>query len=122
MANHDDVLENKQKIEQKIQELETHRESIFDAATKKATTMSKYRKEKAITILKLRNGVIEEFEGEPIQYPLPVTILREIASGICWEEKMQQVEAEALYKGLITILEAIEAELNGLQSINRRLE
>jgi len=122
MANHDDVLENKQKIEQKIQELEGLRESIFPAAEEKAKSISEYRKAKAITILKLRNGVIASFGGETILYPLPVTILKDIAAGICWEEKLKESESEALYKGLIATLDAAKAELNGLQSINRRLE
>ena len=122
MANYDDVLENKQKIEQKIQELEGLRESVFPAAEQKAKTMGEYRKKKAVTILKLRNEVIKSFEGELIKYPLQTTVTGDIASGICWREKMEQDEAEGIYKGLITILDAVKAELNGLQSINRRLE
>jgi len=122
MANHDDILENKQKIENKIQELEALREGVFPAAIDKAKYMAEYRKEKALTILKLRNGVIKSFEGELIKYPLQTTVMGDIAAGICWKEKMDQDEAEGVYKGLITILDAVKAELNGLQSINRRLE
>jgi hypothetical protein len=122
MANHDDILENKQKIENKIQELEGLRESVFPAAEAKSNALGEYRKQKALTILKLRNEVIKSFEGEIIKYPLPITIMRDIAAGICWKEKMDQDEAEGMYKGLITILDATKAELNGLQSINRRME
>ena len=122
MANHDDILTNKQRIESKIQELEMHREALFNAATKKAQTLSDYRKTKAITILKLRNKQIEKFEGVNILYPLQTTIMDSVASGICFKEVLERYEADALYKGLITVMESLKAELNGLQSINRHLE
>ena len=122
MANYDDVLENAGRIHSKIAEIETHRESIFDAATKKAQSLSDYRKKIAVTILQLKNGAIFDFEGNQIHYPLPATLIPTIAQGICYQEAFDRYESEAAYKGLISILDAIKAELNGLQSINRRLE
>jgi len=120
--DHDDILTSKQRIESKIQELEAHRESIFNAATAKATTLAEYRKKKAITILKLRNKMIPSFENIVISYPLAVTLIPQIAQGICWEECLKRTDADSSYKGLITIMESLKAELNGLQSINKHLE
>jgi len=42
--------------------------------------------------------------------------------GICWEECLKRTDADGCYKGLITIMESLKAELNGLQSINKHLE
>lgn len=119
---HDDILTSRQRIDNKIQELEAHREVILDAATKKATTLAEYRKKKAITILKLRNKMIPSFEGIVISYPLAVTLVDSIATGICHQELLNRHEAEGCYKGLITIIDSLKAELNGLQSINKHLE
>jgi len=122
MKNNDDILTSCRRIESKIQELETHRESILDAATKKATTLSEYRKKKAVTVLKLRNKMIPSFEGIVISYPLAVTLVDSIATGICYKELLYRHDAEGSYKGLVTIIDSIKAELNGLQSINKHLE
>jgi len=122
MANHDDILSSKQRIEAKIQELETHREAIFNAATEKAKSLAIYRKQKAITILKLKNKMIPSFEGVVISYPLAVTLIESISTGICYAELYKRWDADGSYKGLITIMEALKAELNGLQSINKHLE
>jgi len=120
--NHDDVLTSKQKIENKINELEAHREAVFDAATRKADKLAQYRREKAITILKLKNKMIPSFEGVVISYPMQATLIPQIAQGMCWKECFERTEAESSYKGLITIMESLKAELNGLQSINKHLE
>jgi len=122
MADHDDILTSKQRIESKIRELEDHRESILNAATEKATALANYRKKKAVTILKLRNKMVPSFEGIVISYPLAVTLIPQITQGICWEECLKRTDADSSYKGLITIMEALKAELNGLQSINKHLE
>jgi hypothetical protein len=122
MADHDDILTNKQRIESKIQELETHRDSIFDASKDKATALSEYDKEIALTILKLKNGNIKNFEGEEIPDPCPITIMKDIAKGICYLKSFKKEEKDGAYKGLVVIIDSIKAELNGLQSINKHLE
>jgi hypothetical protein len=107
-------------IEEKIKLLEMGREALKEKALAKAKAISEYEKALTLTIIKLRNGVEFEFEGERIVNP-PTTLIEKIAKGICFNEKLQMEEAEAEYKVVITKLEAIEAELNGYQSINRYL-
>ena len=105
-------------IQKKIESLETLRDLINLKARKKAETLAQYDKDIAITIVKLRNGLEVNFEGEVIKNP-PNALIEKIARGICWESKMYATYAEAEYKGLITQIDGIKAELNGLQSINK---
>jgi len=120
--NHDDVLTNAQRIHNKIEELEKKREDIYQFAQDKADAISIYEKNLALTILKLKNGNIKYFDGVPIPEKLAITLIRDVAKGICYKDIFTKEANEAGYKGLITICECIRAELNGLQSINKHLE
>lgn len=92
-----------------------------DRSFNKAKTIANYDKKIAATIIRLRNGVEMQLEGMQILNP-PTTVLDKIARGICWKERLEMEEADALYKSLITNIETTKAELNGLQSINKHLE
>ncbi len=122
MGQHDDILTSAQRIQNKIAELEKKRDDIFDYANDKADAISIYEKNLAVTILKLKNGNIKSFEGVPIPEKLAITLIRDIAKGICYKDVFTKEANEAGYKGLVTICECIRAELNGLQSINKHLE
>ena len=97
------------------------RAEIKNRAKARAETISNYERQISVTIIKLKNGVRFEVDGEEIQNP-PVTIIEKIAKGICYESKLDMELAEGEYKSLITNIETVKAELNGLQSINRHLE
>lgn len=101
--------------------LEKMRAEIKNRSVKKANTISEYDKSLALTIIKLRNGVEVPFEGEVVKDP-PVTILEKIAKGICWKERLEMETHDAEYKSLITNIETLKAQLNGLQSVNRHLD
>lgn len=116
-----DIITTAIKIEAKIAELEQERDRILPASFDKATAISNYDKEMALTIVKLRNGVIKSWEGQDISN-LPATLIIPVAKGICFQECFSSEIAENNYKGIISIIEAIKAELNGLQSINKHLE
>lgn len=115
------VISMKKKIEDKISELECHRNSIQGASEFKAEKKAQYAKDLAIAILKLRNKVIVEFEGQKIDN-LPANLIPKVAEGICWESCLENEKAESGYKGLIVQLDSLKAELNGLQSLNRHLD
>lgn len=114
-------------IREKIAEIKQARKRIFAAATEKAESISNYDRAIAITVLKLKNRLITEMAdpetGEVINIPqLPATTLPLIAKGICWMHSGRKEEAEAMYKAILSNLDAIKAELNGLQSISKHLE
>ena len=91
-------------------------------AEAKAKAKGEYEKQLAITIIKLKNGLITEFEGQEIPLNMPGNLIEKIAKGICWKESIAMDEAEAKYKALITDIDAIKSQLNGWQSINRHLD
>ena len=122
MDRHNDILTNAQKIHNKIEELEKKRDDIFQFANDKADSISIYEKNLALTILRIKNGNIKFFEGVPIPEKLAVTLIRDVAKGICYKDVFTKEANEAGYKGIVTICECIRAELNGLQSINKHLE
>lgn len=117
----DDILTTANKIHNKIKELEEQRENLLPASFDKAKSISEYDKAIALTELKLRNGLITEFEGVSISN-LPVTLIRDIAKGICYQENFNREIGESNYKAIVSIMDAIKAEMNGLQSINKHIE
>jgi len=117
----EDIIRTKEKIEALINSLQGAKKELKARGEKKAETIANYDKVLALTILKMKNGIIKEFEGANITDP-PATILEKLAKGYCWQERLELEKADAAYKSLITYIDVTEAQLNGYQSINRHLE
>ena len=107
-------------MNRRIVALREHREELGQAGKVKSQTIIEYEKELALTLMKLRNGVRLELEGESICEP-PITIMEKIAKGICWESKLKAEEAETNYKTVAVRMNALASELNAFQSISRHL-
>ena len=116
-----DVFTTRQKIEDKISDIETERVKIVECAIEKAKAISEYDREIAITTLKLRNGAISEWEGQKISN-LPANLIPKVAQGLCWNECFNKEAADGMYRGVISNIEALKSQLNGLQSINKNFE
>lgn len=116
-----DVITIAEKIEKKIELLETGRKLIYLRAIDKAKTIAAYDKQIAFTLIKLRNGQILTLDDEQIVDP-PVSIMEKVSKGICWQEKLEAEKADALYKSAVTGLETLRVEISALQSIYRHLE
>ncbi len=97
-------------IDHKIQQLEQMRGEIKGRATNKAKAISEYDKALAKQIL---------IQKEQLGYP--VTLAEKLAKGKCYSERYDMELADGLYKSLISNMNCVQAELNGLQSINRHL-
>ncbi len=104
--------------ENKLREM---RKSIAERTLRKANAIANYDKTLAMTMIKLRNGVEMELDGQKV-VDVQTTVLEKHAKGICWKERLELEQAEGEYKSLITNIETVKAELNGLQSIFRHLE
>ena len=108
-----------QLILSKIKLLEKGRTLLEESANHKAETIANYEKALAkITILLKNSDKPIKFEDELIE-KAPATLIPQIAKGLCWREKLEMDKAETTYKVYIEKLRCIQAELNGLQSINR---
>lgn len=116
-----DITDISIKILELKEKLSLMRGQIKYRSERKATAISNYDKALAISILRLRNGEEIEFEGHKVKDP-PTTIIEKVCKGICWKERLELEEADGSYKSLITNIETVKAELNGLQSINKHLE
>ena len=116
-----DIISISQQIEAKIKEIDRIRAEIKQRGEDKANTASEYDKQIALTLIGLKNGKVYTLEGQTINDP-PATKTEKIARGICWEAKLEMDKAEANYKSILSNLEAVKAQLNGLQSIYRNLE
>lgn len=106
-----EVIEVSNLIEKAIAEIGKCRRQIEEKGRKRAKTISEYDKRMQITIVTLRE------EGK-----FPVTLIEKIAKGICSPEIEAREIAESDYKACISNLQALMAQLNGLQSIYRHLE
>jgi len=104
-----DVIKIAHLIKSKVELLERMRGEIRDRAETKALAISEYDKALSITILKEKeNGT-------------PVSIIDKVSKGKIYEKRYELELADGLYKSLISNINSIQAELNGLQSINRHL-
>nr|WP_320022062.1 hypothetical protein [uncultured Draconibacterium sp.] len=122
----DDVLTNATKIHQKIDEIGVLADNIEDAADNKALKLSNYERVLALTIVKLRNGLItsiKDVDDKPIEIKsLPANLVEKVARGIVYVELLEKEASDSGYKGLLAQIDALKAQLNGLQSVNRRME
>ena len=108
-------------IEARIKMLATARKMLREAAENKANAIANYERELSKVIIGLKNGKSFEVDGEQITNP-PATILERIARGVVYNEKLASELADNLYKNTIVGTQAIQAELNGYQSIFRYLD
>ena len=116
-----EIIDISQQIQSKITILEKMRAEIRPRINEKAIASSEYDKKLAITLIKLKNGVEMELEGEKIRNP-PASTCEKIARGICFQERLAMDQAEASYKSLISNIQSVMAEMNGAQSIFRYLD
>ena len=115
-----DVLKIADEIQKKVALLEAGRKELKARGEAKANAIGDYRRTRAIVLMKLRNGVEMELDGERIKDP-PTSIMESIARGICFQEKINEELATVQYKNATVGMEALQAELNGLQSIYKHL-
>ena len=106
-----DVIQISKQIESKITLLEHGRSELRGKAKDRATAISEYDKCLAVAIINHRDS------GK-----YPATLIEKIAKGDCYKERAAAELAEAEYKLTVTKMNAIQAELNGWQSIFRHLE
>jgi hypothetical protein len=111
-----DISENAQHIFDSIQKLESLVDQLEEVANSKATAIMEYEKEIAVTIIKLRNGVIQKFEGQEIK-SIPANLIHIVAKGICYRQGFDNELAECFYNKLNKQIDAARAILNGYQSI-----
>ena len=116
-----DILTNAANIAFTIEMISNEANKIEAAARDKANTLANYEREIAITILKIKNGAIPEFEGQPINN-LAANLIPVVAKGICYNECFEREMGEANYKGLIVRIDALKAQLNGYQSLNKTMQ
>ncbi len=107
-------------IQQKISELEQERPKLLDQAQAKAQAISNYDRALAIAILKIKNGTITFLDGEEIG-KVAANLIPYIAKGVCYSECFDKEVQENGYRAMLSNMEAVKAEMNGLQSINRNL-
>lgn len=116
-----DVIDVAEKIRLKIEALEQASSALDQKGNERAKAIANYDKMLAITLIRLRAGHKLSLDDQTIQNP-PATIMEKIAKGMCVDERMALEIAESGYKSTTTKIRAIEAALNGYQSIFRWLD
>ncbi len=118
-----DLIQIAQEIYNKTREIDKVRKIFKERALARGSALVEYRKEFAKKIIQLRNGKSFELDGETVNGKgLQAILIKDIAKGICWEERLHYEESEALYWSARTNLEALQNALSGLQSINKYLD
>ena len=107
----EDLIEIADHIRSKVRLLEEGRNQLQNKAKNRALAISEYDKSLAIAIIKHRDS------GK-----YPATLIEKISKGDCYKERAAAELAEAEYKLTVTKMNAIQAELNGYQSIYRHLD
>ena len=116
-----EVMKVADQINARIKRLEELCKEIDDIGEEKANAIANYDVKLAIAMAKLARGTISQIEGELLPENIPATVAKDYAKGLCREERFKLENATNRYKGLLTKIEALEASLNGKQSIFRHL-
>ena len=116
-----DIVTLAKLINARIDRLEELCADIDDIGKEKADAIANYDVSLAVAEAKLLRGVVEQVEGEALPDKIPVTLMKDIAKGLCREERFKLENNTNKYKGLLTKIEALEASLNAKQSINKHL-
>jgi len=116
-----EIIEISKRITEQIELLEKGRAELLKRAMRKAEAIANYEKVLAMTIIKLRHDAIPDVFGFPVT-SLPATLIEKTARGLVYSEKLEMELADAEYKAATVGMAAIQAELNGYQSVNRFLE
>ena len=116
-----ELLEVADLIQKLIKLIGECRREIEAKGKAKAKAISNYSKKLAIAESVLRNTETYELSGKTYKQP-PVSILKDIAKGICCEEEYEKEIAESGYKACISNLEALKSQVNAYQSIFRWLD
>ena len=116
-----DLITIAKNIEKKISEIDKIKSTIKERGEKKALMSANYEKQLSIVMIRLKNGIDYTVDGQIVSNP-PATIIEKIARGICFQERLNMEESEALYKSAIINLEATMAQMNALQSLSKYLE
>lgn len=121
-----EVMKVADQINARIKRLGELCADIDDIGEEKANAIANYDISLAVAMAKLARGVINHIEvkdGENVNLPenIPATVAKDYAKGLCREERFKLENATNKYKGLLTKIEALQASLNGKQSIFRHL-
>jgi len=108
-------------INKRIKRLDELCADIDDIGEEKANAIANYDVSLAVAMAKLARGKISMIEGEALPESIPATVAKDYAKGLCKEERFKLENATNKYKGLLTKIDALEASLNGKQSIFRHL-
>lgn len=107
----EELIKIADEIRGKVRLLEQGRAELQNKAQNRAQAIAEYDKCLAVSIIKHRDS------GK-----YPATLIEKIAKGDCYKERAAAELAEAEYKLTVTKMNAIQAELNGFQSIYRHLD
>jgi hypothetical protein len=116
-----DLIVISEAIYTKIELLSKYRAHLKTVGDRKAASLSDYDKALALALIGLKNGKRYEIDGVGIENP-PASIMEKIAKGICYKERLASEVADNEYKSLITYINCLQAEMNGLQSIIRYMD
>lgn len=108
-------------IEGIVAEIGAFRKQIKTLGETKAKAMSAYDKALAIAIAELGHNPTYELDGKTYKQPL-ATLRKSIAKGLVADFLEEMEIANSDYKACISNLEALKAQLNGYQSINKWLD
>ena len=115
-----DMIKLATEIVRKIRELESARDELARLAQDVGPTEGAYRKELAVTTMKLKNGIKFTIDDTVVENP-PATTTITIAHGICSANKVKALSSEIQWRSQMKICDMLQSELNGLQSVNKHL-
>jgi hypothetical protein len=115
------LLQINEEIIKKVKDIDAIRAEIRSRGEAKAESIKNYRKTLAVVLIRLKNGDTFELDGNKITKP-PVTYLKDVAKGICYQEMFDMEVADSNYWSASTNLEACQAQLMALQSVNKHLD
>jgi len=116
-----DVIKISELIQAKNKELDDIRKVLIERSNARDEAEKEYNKKYAVVLIQLKNKVEFEFEGIKIKEP-PAASVKEIAKGICFNEKFNLDKAESMLKIAYKNIETCIAQQTANQSLLKYME
>ena len=119
----DDLLKIAKEIQARIGEISDIRSVVRERGQFKANAKIVYEKKLAVVMVSLKQGATFYIDQVKVEGGnVPVSNIRDIARGICYQERLDMEVTEADYKSAIVNISAVESQLNAWQSLLRYID
>ena len=117
-----DLININNAIQDKIKKSEKYQARLIQFMKDYDTYDAQHEKEVGINILKIKNGLITEWDNMDLtKITGNANLIEKVAKAMAWKIKAKADTQDKQYRVIMKLLDSISDNQNGYQSINRHL-